>query len=362
MEKSLKHILWGSTMDEIKESLLREGDVILYNGNGWISKAIRFIDGTEVNHAAVFLGGGMVGEAIGQGLTERSFQKSTEDDRHVIVSRLSVQIGTMKPVVEKANAYLRFGNRYGFEQILLLAFLGITRKLPVNAYLKWMLRKVLDQAAQFLMDAGKKQPLICSEFVYRCYNEALPISTDPYTLRINEFPTVAGEGGSRARAVSAAPHRLRMHADSLLAWTEDVMMSRRQPGVDPLVIALERPKGTRGTAKLSAADKKMAALDVDSLIEKYLEETKKPRVRAFDAEASLRDSDMLAGIVKFAETYYQATRKKGGKKAESGSAKTAKSEAPAALRYLLATIEDFVTPGDLLKCGDLFHVGKIMMK
>jgi len=350
-------------MDAIKESLLQEGDVILYNGNAWISKAIRFIDGTEVNHAAVFLGGGMVGEAIGQGLTKRSFRESTEDDRYVIVSRLSVWPGTMTPVVEKANAYLKFGNRYGFEQILLLALLGITRKLPVNAYLKWMLRKVLDQAARFLMDSGKKQPMICSEFVYRCYNEALPTSTDPYTLRINEFPVVAGEGGTRARSVSASPHRRRMHAESLLAWTEDVMTSRKQPGADPLIIALERPKRTRRTAPLSAADKKMAALGVDSLIEKYLEETKKTPVRAFDAEASLRDSDMLAGIVKFAETYYQATRKKGGKKTDSGSAGTAEGEeAPAALRHLLTTIEDFVTPGDLFNCGDLFHVGKIVMK
>ena len=352
----------GGTMDEIKESLLQEGDVILYNGNAWISKAIRFIDGTEVNHAAVFLGGHMVGEAIGQGLTKRSFRESTKDDRYVIVSRLSVQPGTMTPVVEKANAYLKFGNRYGFEQILLLAFLGITRKLPVNAYLKWMLRKVLDQAAQFLMDSGDKQPMICSEFVYRCFNEALPTSTDPYTLRINEFPVVAGEGGTRARAVSASPHRRRMHADSLLAWTEDVMTSRRQSGADPLIIALKRPKGTRGTAPLSTMDKKMAALDIDSLIEKYLEETKKPLARAFDAEASLRDSDMLAGIVKFAETYYQVTRNKGGKSADSWSAGTAEGETPAALRHLLTTIEDFVTPGDLFNCGDLFHVGKIVMK
>ena len=47
----------------------------------------------------------------------------------------------MEPVVNKAEDYLSIGNRYGFEQIFLLAFLGLTRKLHVDQYLEWLLRK-----------------------------------------------------------------------------------------------------------------------------------------------------------------------------------------------------------------------------
>lgn len=346
-------------MDKIGANNLQEGDVLLYNGNSWISKAIRFMDGTEVNHAAIYLGRGKVGEAIGKGLAERTFQASTEDDQYVIISRLSAQPGTMKPVTEKAYDYLILGNRYGYEQIVLLAFLGITRKLPVNPYLKWLLRKILDQAAHLLMISGDKQPMICSEFVYRCYDEALPISTDPYTLRIHTFPMTGTEIQTRARGMAAAPHRYKMHSDSLLAWTEDVMTSRKKPAADPLVMSFERPKEARGKGRPSAADKKLAALSMDALIEKYLEETKRPVTRAFDAEASLRTPEMLAGIKNFAEAYETATKKGKKKGVESWSAKAVKGEAPSALSHLLSAVGDFVTPGDLLRCGDLFHVGKI---
>lgn len=346
-------------MDSIDKSDLRDGDVILYNGNSWISRAIRFMDGTEVNHAALYLGEGRVAEAIAKGVTKRTFETSTADDRYVIIRRLSTQPETMQPVLEKAQAYLGFGNRYGYEQIVLLAFLGITRKLPVNAYLKWLLRKILDQAADLLMASGNKQPMICSEFVYRCFVEALPASTDPYTLRINTFPDPGIGAGTRDRVAAGAPHRARMHRDSLLTWAEEVITTRKKAGSDPLVMSLDRAKGAKGRPRLSAGDKKMAALNLDLLIERYLEETKKPLVRAFEAEASLRGPEMLAGIRNFAEAYYRATGKHTARAGESWSARAAAGEAPAALSHLLTTVENFVTPGDLLACRDLFQVARI---
>lgn len=346
-------------MDKIGANRLRGGDVLLYNGNSWISKAIQFMDGTEVNHAAICLGRGKVGEALETGLTERTFRASAEDDRYVIISRLSAQPGTMKPVMKKACDYLKSGNRYGYEQIVLLAFLGITRKLPVNPYLKWLIRVVLDQAAHLLMISGDKQPMICSEFVYRCYDDALPISTDPYTLRIRTFPMTGAEIRTRAQGMAAAPHRCRMHPDSLLAWAEDVMTPRKKPAADPLTISFERPKEPEGKGWPPAADGNPAAPGMDALIEKYLEATKSPATRAFDAGASLRTPQMLAGIVRFAEAYATATKKGKKRGAEPWSAGAVKGEAPSALGHLFSAVADFVTPGDLLRCGDLFHVGKI---
>ncbi len=346
-------------MDNIGANRLRAGDVLLYNGNSWISKAIQFMDGTEVNHAAICLGRGKVGEAIGKGLTERTFRASAEDDRYVIISRLSAQPGTMKPVTKKAYDYLKSGNRYGYEQIVLLAFLGITRKLPVNPYFEWLIREVLDQAAHLLMISGDRQPMICSEFVYRCYDEALPLSTDPYTLRIHTFPMTDGEIRARARGMAAAPHRCRMHPDSLLAWTEDVMTPRKKAAADPPIIAFERPKGPGEKGRPPAMDRKPAALGMDVLIEKYLEATKRPATRAFDAGASPRTPEMLAGIGGFAEAYETATKKGKKRGGEPWSAGAVRGEAPSALSHLLSAVADFVTPGDLLRCGDLFHVGKI---
>ena len=170
------------------------GDIILYHGNSLLAKLIQFFDGTEMNHAGIFLGEEMVGEALTGGLTKRTIDDSIKDDEYVIVRRLKNDPGTMQPVVDKAEDYLSIGNRYGYEQIFLLAFLGLTRKLHVNQYLEWLLRKILDKAADWLMNQGDRQPMICSEFAYRCYDEALPVAHDPYSLDIDPFPgTIQGD-------------------------------------------------------------------------------------------------------------------------------------------------------------------------
>jgi hypothetical protein len=177
--------------------------------------------------------------------------------------------------------------------------------------------------------------------------------------RINTFPMTGIGVRTRTLGMAAALHRRKMHGDSLLAWAEEVMTSRKKAASDPLLMSFEKPKGARGMVRLSAADKKMAILSIDVLIEKYLEETKRPLTRSFDAEASLRSPEMPASIKTFAEAYDVATKKKKVRGMESWSAKAAEGEVPSALSHLLSTVEDFVTPGDLLTCGDLYHVGKI---
>ena len=98
---------------------LREGDVFLYHGTSFIAKAIRFFDGTPVNHAGLYLGDSKVGEAIASGLGQQDLATSIEDATWVEAHRLVENVDTMDPVTTVAGRYLKQGNRYGFEQILL---------------------------------------------------------------------------------------------------------------------------------------------------------------------------------------------------------------------------------------------------
>jgi hypothetical protein len=348
-------------MDIIKETDLQDADVILYNGNGWISKAIRFFDGTEVNHAGIFMADGCnVGEALGKGLTKRSLKKSIENDVYVIVRRLKTYPGTMQPVIEKAQAYLNAGSRYGYEQILLLAFLCTTRKMPVNKYLHLLIRKVLDEAAALLMGKGFGQPMICSEFVYRCYDEALPAMKDPYSLDISPMQAGLAPSVAATRGFNAGPHRMKMHPDSLLAWAEDVLTFRNKAVQNELVLSFEDPQGKRKISPATKEDVANEALPLDGVIEKYLSETKKPAQRSLELAASMRNAEMLAVIKKFTEAYYQASKKSIGGKSDVWSTKAAEGELPAALAHTLKAVADFVTPADLYNCSDLFSVGKIL--
>ena len=346
-------------MDVITKNDFAAGDVVLYHGTAVISRLIRLFDGTEVNHAAVYLGDGTLGEAIGKGLSRQTVPTSLAQSEYVIVRRLKTDPGTMLPVLDKATTYLANGNRYGYEQIVLLAFLGLTRKLAVNGTLRWLLRKLFDEASSWLMQHGDRQPMICSEFVYRCYDEARPAAHDPYALDINPFPASIGTGAPGSRAM--APVSGKVHRDSLLAWTAGVMTDRSRSAANVLARTFEA--GAKKKRVLSAAERKMAALSLDELGDRYLEELKrKPeaKARAFEQEAAIRDTEMLAGVRKFSEAWYRATVTARPRALESWSARAAKGETPTALDHLLRTAADFVTPGDLYTCGNLFSVGKIM--
>lgn len=339
-------------MNCVRNIGMLDADVILYHGDSWVAKAIRFFDSSEVNHASLYLGGKKVGEALPNGLTERKFLESIKENEYVIIRRLKSYPGTMNPVLKNAKNYLAIGNRYGFEQIVLLAFLGLTRKLMVNVYLQWLLRKVLDEAADVLMKKGKRQPMICSEFVYRCYDEALPAST--YTLDINSLPVKAMTGFVKVSKTIKLPTRAGMHSDSLLAWAADIKMGSKKTAF------LKGPK-TRMSARMGFREEKLAAMPKDELIKNYLQETETKKFidSTLDMEASLRSAEMLASINNFIKAYYAVSAKKTNRAPEPRRVKLMVGEVFPELAHILDTVANFVTPGDLYKCNNLYHVGKI---
>lgn len=340
-------------MDTLNKTEVMPGDIVLYHGDSLLAKLIQFFDGTEMNHAAIYLGEGMVGEALAGGLKRRTLEESLSDDEYVLVRRLKTDPGTIDPVVNKARDYLAIGNRYGFEQIFLLAFLGLTRKLQVNPFLGWLLRKIFDQAAAWLMDQGHKQPMICSEFAYRCYDEALPVAHDPYALDIAPFPAPFSEGPPGVKSFPAAFLNPNVHRDSLLAWTEDVTTRRSRSGSNVLLHSI--PK-----TKLSAEERKIAAMPLETLAKNYLEEAKKPLAGSRSLEASLRSPEMLGDIYRFSQALWASNRGQGTKAVKPKKTVRGDSEVPEALENLFQTAADFVTPGDLYGCHDLFSVGRMV--
>ena len=172
--------------DTIAKQDLQPGDVLLMQGSGLVSEFIRIFDQGKYSHAAVYDGQQVV-EMLPQGTTRRALDESVQDTRFVDVYRFvgsdGVHFGSpeleQQPVLDRVRHYVGEGERYGYEQILLLALLCATRReassklSPVEALI---LRRILDSAADLvakMMHAGKK-PMICSELVYKCYIEAGP--------------------------------------------------------------------------------------------------------------------------------------------------------------------------------------------
>lgn len=169
---------------QISTQQLLDADIFLYRGTSWLAKAIRFFDGTEYNHASIFVGQNQVVEAIGSGVERQSVEQSTSDAVKVSVFRLMNRPNDVLPVLEVVPKYE--GNRYGYEQLLLLALICSFRKIRMNNAVARFLRRILENAAGSLLHLtnGDRNALICSEFVYRCYDEALPDESDVYSIEL----------------------------------------------------------------------------------------------------------------------------------------------------------------------------------
>ncbi|MEV8443924.1 hypothetical protein AB0425_41675 [Actinosynnema sp. NPDC051121] len=162
---------------------VRLGDVLLSLGSGPLSRAIALFDGGEVSHAALALGEGQLAEATDGGLRRCSITASAAEHERMVARRLSAEADTT-PVADVARRYLDAGGDYAYQQIVLLAVLAGTRRAPLPASGRRLLRAVLDQAAGALntmLEHGRTL-MICSEFVYRCHHEARPAA--PYVLDV----------------------------------------------------------------------------------------------------------------------------------------------------------------------------------
>ncbi|MFK5855270.1 MAG: YiiX/YebB-like N1pC/P60 family cysteine hydrolase [Bacteroidota bacterium] len=166
---------------KVKKEELMLGDILLYHGNAFVSRAIRFFDGTYYNHASVYIGNDKVVESVAQGVVVANISQSIQGQQ-ILVKRLNNRPYNMQPVVEIAIGYV--GNRYGYEQLLLLVLIATTRRVRANNYLLRFVNKLLEKASVMIlkMTNGDKQALICSELAYRSFDEVLPEHDDPYTI------------------------------------------------------------------------------------------------------------------------------------------------------------------------------------
>jgi len=154
---------------------LKPCDVLLYHSDATISQLIQWFDGSEYSHTSIY-DGDMVVEAIEEGVRRRTLAVTMSDTIYADVWRLRKDghwIGSpdlpFTPVKDVIDGYVAESDRYAYEEILLLALLCTSRRLPLP-FLRW----ALDRAADLLVSMANngKEPMICSELVYRCFSEA----------------------------------------------------------------------------------------------------------------------------------------------------------------------------------------------
>ncbi|MCC3771515.1 hypothetical protein [Streptomyces sp. UNOC14_S4] len=295
---------------------LKPGDVVLTRGTEAISRAICLMDGSEVSHAALAVDGDTLAEAVGEGLRTIPYARALEG-HDLLVGRSLAAPADMAPVLDVARRYLSGKISYAHQQVVLLAVLCVTRRVPLPLGGRRLVRTVLDQAAaavNALAECGR-QPMICSEFVYRCYHEARPSA--PYALRVDDGSDADGQS-------------------TLLGWAQahPALSHLPLPGKAPALLdpaALEAVLAPLVSAYASATGK------LDSL----------PFGKHVPAPAGLTDpgdEEMLASMTAFGAALHRA---------DSPDDEPVTPEQALEKIRAKAAEPNFVTPGDLLHSASL---------
>lgn len=331
------------------------GDVLLFHGTSFVSWAIRIVDGAEVNHAAVALPGGMLAEAGGQGLQTRAIPRPGRGE-FIRVHRLEAS-QDLEPVVGRANELLKEKHLYAYQQIVLLAVLCLTRRIPLPRLARRMVRSALDHAARAVMDllpVGATW-MICSEYVYRIFDEARDEEPDPYRLSIARVSFGAPTDGVEP---------------TLLDWS---MEHAADVEIRPPVAFGGEEGPSDPKMRVAAIEADLAPLVLDYASSLYAEglvdeEDLPPLLDAsFGPPAPLppepTDEEMLASVASFSIAYGAVQEQFAPPNPAFGAVGSA--IAAAALKGALQGVKkievegNFVTPGDLLRTPSLELVGRL---
>ncbi|HYM20543.1 MAG TPA: hypothetical protein VEW28_06015 [Candidatus Kapabacteria bacterium] len=164
----------------VHRSDLKPGDVFLYHGTATISSLIRFFDGSDYSHTGIYFNDSVL-EAVSEGVKLRGLDESVNGVAYVDIYRwVSGGIDTLgsagfpaAPVLARCEWYHKTGDRYAYEELFLLSILASVRHIPLPIVMP-LVRIYLDRASAVLpiLLSENKEPMICSELIYRVYAEA----------------------------------------------------------------------------------------------------------------------------------------------------------------------------------------------
>ncbi|AOY78135.1 hypothetical protein [Clostridium formicaceticum] len=171
-------------MKNIKFDDLYPGDVLLCRGEGWLSDLILLFDGGTYSHAALYAGKEGDNHYVIQA-TQKGILKTAPDilscEIFIDVFRFNKKNHKLgekeypyQPIISVGQHYVDEKTKYAFDHLIFLAILGITREIPLDITSKKIMRSILDNATAYLfklLDKGTT-PMVCSELVYRCFDEA----------------------------------------------------------------------------------------------------------------------------------------------------------------------------------------------
>lgn len=161
---------------------LQPGDVLLFSGEegSLISEAIMRLTGADVSHAAmVYREPHQIIEetppAVAVSDAAERFEKRT-----ISVRRLKRDATDMAPVLDAAQVYLNEEAPYAMSNLYLVGLVLIYKRFKPDSLVKRAMVGILKKLTVQILDrihahsTPDKHPMVCSQFVYQCFEDAGP--------------------------------------------------------------------------------------------------------------------------------------------------------------------------------------------
>ncbi len=179
-------------MQKIHVNELLPGDLILCHGKGFISNSIMIMEEANYSHSAIYYGNNEILHAYPPELCKINIEFLFKEEKFLDAFRL-VKDGfepgmpgfPVDPILEVGLNYIAEKEKYAMSHLYLLGLVAFTRDIPLPTEEKVKLRQRIDKTMQKLFEKidHNKLPMVCSEFVYRCFSEA--DKNGKYTPEIN---------------------------------------------------------------------------------------------------------------------------------------------------------------------------------
>jgi len=321
---------------------LQPGDVLLYHGCDAFARCIQHFDATPYFHAALLVEQGVVAESVmAGGVGTRPLAETFRRREWATVRRYRAELlppraekAGVHPVVAQARAMVRTSPRYDYEQLLPLALLLLTRKVPQTASFGRVVVGLLERLNSQLRSARKKSDgsqaaaWVCSKFVAECYAGAgtADPAGGPYALQLRPAADAASAKG----------------AATLLAEVRH---------------AVETEAGHSDARGVAPSGAPPSEPELEILVTAYLDEVRgraplqRTALRGAEVDPRRLHSAVAAFAALLAEQAAGESLATRGRLGAQGGA--------AALAWLTAYAGRLVTPGDLGRSPSLEDVGML---
>lgn len=310
----------------VKFNELKKGDVLLFSHtDDWYSTMISLITNSPISHAAMsYYDYTSIVEEVPPCATVNPIKESSAG-RQVTVMRINREYLDMGKVLEVAEQYVVDKAPYAKKNTAFIVLYILITKIPLPVTLQKLLLPLIKYViADMINKINNKyfegqHPMICSQFVYRCYEEA----GDEYKLIMNDSKK----------------------GKTLLSQIQEYISNNRLNLEHKLVSDF---KNIEFDENHLVIDEEATLKEIYEALKKQLDLDAVGLTKAFDEEFVIATHEFCTVL----HNLYNPENNSGA------LIKSEKNLKSVAINSLMDVEEYFVFPGDLLnKCTNLINIG-----